>query len=614
MGADIFIENGATLRILTAISFEGSSLTPGTTNSGAGAQPGQAFGTNIFMMSSGHIIVDFLTTDSSVPNPIESDIGAGGGATNTNGLTLGANNNASFFLNGANTYTGQTNINSGTLHLNRNASVITPVFVNAGTFAGSGSLLVNNSSGTPLTQAGDLIVSVGTVAPSDVAFGTIHVGNNLTFSSGTFLTAIDSLGNANFLDVDGTATLTPGTTTLAVDNTTGNFLEGQIITVLNADGGVSGTFGNITFPQGFFHPLLGVQYTGTTVELVVLKDHVFVRPIIDSGNPRHVARYILSQLPIDSNSDFGLVIRSLGVLTDKELNKTLNMMHQGVFGSFEFMNMTTNGQVMQMLSQHPFRLFAPAGSETTSALEPELTASNDARPFYPNTPLHRGCERDGCKPHHVYFQPFGTWNSQSQKGELRGFNYENAGFLTGYDYFFHNFYVGAGGGYAYTNYRWDQNAGKGHIHQVYAGPHGGYFNRYFSETLASMVGGNFYENNRNIISSAPGHPNASLDRTAHSKNTGFQWTNHLGIVGEFSPFSVPLQLFANLTHFYLHRGSFDETGAGSINLRVNTKVSNALRSELGLSSSYTFKMKSGCWTPYARISWVNKTLLSNSTY
>jgi outer membrane autotransporter protein len=81
-----------------------------------------------------------------------------------------------------------------------------------------------------------------------------------------------------------------------------------------------------------------------------------------------------------------------------------------------------------------------------------------------------------------------------------------------------------------------------------------------------------------------------------------------------SPFSIPLQIFANLTHFYLHNGSFSETGADSINLRVNAKTSNALRSEIGLSSSYTFNISSGCWTPYARISWVNKTILSSSSY
>ncbi len=595
MGADIFIENGAALTIRTGISFSGSQTTAGT-----GGNNGQALGTNIFMMSEGSINVENLSNNSTVPYPIEGNIGDGGGNPVTGGgLTLGTGNTAAFTLHGANTYTGDTIINSGFLNLQ--GSVITPVTLNSGAFSGNASLIVQ----TPVTGTGNLTVNGGTVAPGGFGYGAINVGSDLLFTGGTFLTEFDSIGNADILDVSGTATLAG---TLTVDSAEGNFLQGQTITVLEADGGITGTFGTVNFPQGFDQPQLTIQYTGNTVELVVLRDHVFVRPIIDPGNPRHVAKYMLDQLPIDPNSDFGLVIRSLGVLSDKELNKTLNMMHQGVFGLFEFMNLTTNAQVMEMFNQPCFRLFAEEGAEPLS----HLTAST--KPFYPNTPIRKGCGRDISKPHHVYFQPFGTWNNQSQKGELRGANYENAGFLTGYDYLFDDFYVGAGAGYAYTNFRWDGSAGEGHIHQVYGGLHGSYFDRYFSAILGSMVGGNFYETDRNIISSAPNHPNGALNRTAHSDNSGIQWTNHLGLIGDFSPLSVPLQIFANVDHFYLHNGSFSETGADSINLRVHSKTSNALRSELGLSSSYTFHVSAGCWTPYARISWVNKTLLSSSSY
>ena len=594
MGADIFIQNGAALTIRTGISFDGSTLI-----AGKGSNNGQALGTNIFMMSEGSIMVENLLMNSTIPYPIESNIGSEGEDTSMGGLTLDTGNTATFILNGANTYTGQTIINSGGLKLS--GSVITSVTLNDGAFAGNASLL-----NSVVMNSGNLTVNGGFVAPGGFGYGAIHVGSDLLFTGGTFLTEFDSIGNADVLDVSGTAILAG---TLTVDNAEGNFLKGQTITLLEADGGVSGTFGTVNLPPGADGlPIFKAQYTSNAVEILVLRDHVFVRPIIDPGNPRHVAKYMLDQLPIDPNSDFGLVIRSLGVLSNKELNKTLNMMHQGVFGLFESMNLTTNAQIMQMFNQPRFRLSVEEGPEPLS----HLTAST--KPFYPNTPVRRECGRDVSKPHHVYLQPFGTWNSQSQKGELRGANYESAGFLTGYDYLFDNFYVGAGAGYAYTNFRWNGSAGEGHIHQVYGGLHGSYFNRYFSAILGSILGGNFYETDRHITSTAPGHPNGHINRTAHSDNSGIQWTNQLGLVGDFSSFSVPLQIFTNLDHFYLHSGSFNETGADSINLRVNSKTSNALRSELGLSSSYTFHISAGCWTPYARISWVNKTLLSSSSY
>ena len=289
-------------------------------------------------------------------------------------------------------------------------------------------------------------------------------------------------------------------------------------------------------------------------------------------------------------------------------------MHPGSFGLFESMNLTTDAQIMQIFSHHLSRNPDAAPSKTISRLEPSLTAAVGERPFYPSTPVRRGCGRDGSTHHNLWLQPFGTWNTQGRKGELRGANYESVGVMTGYDYLFKNFYVGAGLGYAYTNFRWQGSAGKGHINQVYGGFCSAYFMKYFAATLSTMVGGNFYRTDRYIRYNAPNHPNAHLNRIARSHSSGIQWTNHMGLVGDLSPLFVPLQIFGNLDHFYLHNGSFSETGADSINLRVNSKTSNALRSELGLSSSYSFQISGGCWTPYARISWVNKTLLSSSTY
>lgn len=604
LGGAIFIQEGGNLIIDTAISFLGNSITAGT-----GQNNGEAYGIDIFMMSGSNVTVQNLTVNSTVPNPIESNIGEGGGDPNVGGLTLGSGNTAVFTLNGANTYTGSTVVNSGILNFNGNGSVITPVILSGGALSGNGSLLINGA----ITNTGNLTVNNGTVAPGGYSYGKIFVGNNLQFTGGQFLTEFDSLGNADIIDVDGTATLAG---TITVDQAIGNFLKGQVITLISAEGGVSGAFTMENLPHMLGGlPIFAVQYTANEVQIRVLKDYVFVKPIIDPGNPRHVVKYILDQLPIDPNSDFGHVVKALGVLTDKELNKTLNMMHPGVFGSLEFMNMTTNAQIMQMFNQKPFRLFTSSEATTMREQELSLTASSDdGSSFYPSIPVRRGCNRNQYSPHHVYFQPFGTWNRQNPKGELRGFNYENAGFLTGYDYFFDQFYVGLSGGYAYTDYRWNGSAGKGHINQAYGGIHGGYFNRFFSVTVATMVGGNFYKTNRNIISSAPNHPNGALDRTAESNSSGLQWTNYLELVGDFSSLSVPLQIFSNITHFYLHNGSFSETGAGSINLRVASKTSNAIRSEVGLGSSCTFEIKGGCLTPYVRISWVNKTLLSNSTY
>ena len=466
-------------------------------------------------------------------------------------------------------------------------------------------------------DSGDLTVNGGMVSPGgDNIYGSLFVGKDLLFMGGGMFDAeVDSVGNTDSISAAGSATLAG---TLDIQAAVGNFLTGEMITILDATGGVSGTFSTTILP---LHPnggaLFEVQYNPNSVDLLVLQDLVFdtasTGQTINSGNPQVVVDYMLAQLPIDPTSDFGFVIESIGLVPNDQINKALNLMHPGSFALLGSMNLTTNAQIMEVFSGH---FFGASGSpaETISQLEPTLTAAAGDRPFYSNTPVRRGCGRDESKHHNVWLQPFGTWNTQGKKGEQRGVNYESAGIMTGYDYLFENFYVGAGLGYAYTNFRWQGSAGKGHINQVYGGLTGSYFMKYFAATLSTMVGGNYYNTDRYIRYNAPNHPTARLNRTAHSHNSGIQWTNHLGLIGDLSPLSVPLQIFGNLDHFYLHNGSFNESGANSLNMRVNSKTSNALRSELGLSSSYTFKVEGGCWTPYARISWVNKTLLSSSSY
>lgn len=614
MGGSIFIRGpdpisgalGGELTIESAISFENSTLVAGT-----GTNSGQIHGREIFMMSGGSITVQNLTINSSVPNPIESEIGT----STAGGLTLDSGNTAVFSLNGANTYTGTTTINSGTLHVN--GSLITPVILNDGVFGGANTTLLVNGA---IPSSGNLTVNGGLVAPGgDAIYGDLFIGNNLTFLAGSeFDAEVDSIGNADAIHVTGTAALAG---TLNIDGAVGNFLVGETITVLTADGGLGGsTFDTIIVPlTPTGSPLFDVLYLPNSVQLIANDNILFLDQPITSGNPQSVVDYITAQVPIAPNSDFGFIVESLGLVPNDQINKVLNLMHPGAFGLFEWMNLNTNSQIMQMMNQQLYKSQNRSQDSGENQLS-HLTAATDERPFYPPTPVRRGCSRDENKNHDVWVQPFGTWNSQDQKGELRGADYETAGLLVGYDHLISDFYVGGGLGYAYTNFRWNGSAGKGHINQVYGGVYGSYSIKDFYINLSTMVGGNFYNTDRFIKYRTPGHPTGGIDRIAHSHSSGFQWTNHMGLAvdlrltGSSSSLEVPFQIFANLDHFYLHNGSFSESGAKSINLAVNTKVSNALRSEIGLSSSYTFIIYGGCWTPYARLSWVNKTLLSNSSY
>lgn len=191
-------------------------------------------------MSEGQIFVEKLSVNSTVPNPIESDKGADNRDPNKGGLTLLTGNTATFSLNGENTYTGKTIINSGTLQLN--GSVITPVTLYNGLFTGNATLKMNEA----IDKTGNLTVHGGVVAPTGLNYGTITVGNNLEFTDGTFLIkGFDSLRNSDFLEVKGTGTLAG---TVTAENAIGNFLRGQTIPILEAKGGVAGRFETVSLP------------------------------------------------------------------------------------------------------------------------------------------------------------------------------------------------------------------------------------------------------------------------------------------------------------------------------------------------------------------------------
>ncbi len=131
-------------------------------------------------------------------------------------------------LTGLNTYTGPTIVNAGTLSVNGSIASSSLTTVNAsGTLGGTG-------------LVGDTRIDGGTLAPGN-SIGTLHVQGNLVFTSAAqYMIEVDPAG-ADRTNVTGTARLDNA----AVHATfaPGSYITRQY-TILNAAGGVIGTFGN----------------------------------------------------------------------------------------------------------------------------------------------------------------------------------------------------------------------------------------------------------------------------------------------------------------------------------------------------------------------------------
>jgi autotransporter-associated beta strand protein len=158
--------------------------------------------------------------------------GAIGGA---GGLTLAAGTE---ILSGTSTYTGATNVNAGTLSVNGSIASSSLTTVNAGaTLGGNGTV-------------GNTTINGGTLAPGN-SIGTLAVQGNLVFTAAASYMVEVSPANADRTNVTGTATL--GGATVKASFAPGTYVSKQY-TILNATGGVSGTFNtlsNTNLPANF---------------------------------------------------------------------------------------------------------------------------------------------------------------------------------------------------------------------------------------------------------------------------------------------------------------------------------------------------------------------------
>lgn len=220
---------------------------------------------------------------------IGSLAGAGDVAVGTGTLTTGGNDRSTQFAGRFSGSGGLVKAGAGRFELTGDSGAFT-----GRTSVAQGMLSVNGTlGGTMAVLSGGRLQGTGTVGSTTIAsggvvapgnsIGTLHVAGNARFAPGsTFEAELSGTdAQADRLDVSGRATLEGGTVRVL-----GGYVLGARYTLLNAEGGVSGTFADFSVAKDylFLSPKLG--YTATQVYTEAMRNSVSFASVAQSGNQR----------------------------------------------------------------------------------------------------------------------------------------------------------------------------------------------------------------------------------------------------------------------------------------------------------------------------------------
>jgi YVTN family beta-propeller protein/autotransporter-associated beta strand protein len=246
---------------------------------------------------------------------------------------------------GTNTYTGATAVNAGVLEVAAGGSIVSDVTVNGGRFVSNGSSL-----GTMTVNTGGMLGGNGIVGTTAIDGGTLSPGNSigtLTIQGSLSLTAASTYrvevdpAASDRTNITGTATL--GGATVAAIYAPGAYVTRQY-TILNAAGGVSGTFAslvNTNLPANFAPSLsydTNNAYLNLTLNFVPPDPEPPTSP--DYGNGLNLNQSSVANALVNSFNTAGGIPLAFGALTPQGLTQvsgeaatgtqqaTFNMMSQ----------------------------------------------------------------------------------------------------------------------------------------------------------------------------------------------------------------------------------------------------------------------------------------------
>jgi len=176
----------------------------------------------------------------------------------------------------------------------------------------------------------------------------------------------------------------------------------------------------------------------------------------------------------------------------------------------------------------------------------------------------------------------GAFGQQDSSRDHVGYQYQTGSFLTGVDHWFRkNLLLGTGISLSRTGFSWNDNLGDGNVTQINLGLYGSFLtNPFFID--GALTGG---------IRKADVHRRVSfpgVDRLATAYPDGYNGAVHFNGGLSYQIGLWNLQPMAGMDLIYVGQDALSESGADSLNLKVDRYNTWTYRMELGLRLARTF--------------------------
>ncbi|MBR0898260.1 autotransporter domain-containing protein, partial [Bradyrhizobium tropiciagri] len=500
-------------------------------------------------------------------------------------------------LNSQSSYTGATNVNAGKLVVgddsHASASIASVVTVNnGGTLAGIG------------TVGGITVNAGGIVAPGN-SIGTLNVAGNVSFAAGSiYQVEANAAGQSDKISATGTATLAGGNV-LALAQT-GIYAPQTVYTILTANGGVRGTFSDVTSSLTFLTPSL--SYDANDVFLTLARNTTSLTSVAETPNQIAVAGAldasgqqrdplmvaVLNQSAAGARQAFDALSGEVHASTQTAMLDDSRYLRDAVLGRLRQASFADGTGPMAALSSGGPQTAAMDSMAAASAL---AYAGTDSSAFPIKAPPLAG--RAPIPDTTFWAQGVGAWGRLNGDGNAAGMTRDLAGFFSGVDRrFAPNWLAGIAGGYTSSSVHVGDRNSSAEIETAhlagYVGASYGAFN------LRGGAGASFstLDTSRSII-----FPDFFDTARARYNATTAQVFGEIGY--GFNVGKTALEPFAGLAWAHLNTDSFSETGgSGAAALRGAGSNQDVGYSSLGARIATSFTLTGGMQlTPRASVAW-----------